>query len=286
MPVKSLTTFVGHDDAHRITKRNLLDWRDSLLSSGKSPKTISDKYLAAIRAILRWGWENDQLPTNEAESVHQKVARKVRTRERGYTDTEAVQILQASISYKPASASNPANRESAHMSAAKRWVPLLCAFSGARITEITQLRKEDVRREGDQWVVRISPDAGSVKTGHYRDAPLHHQVVQLGFVDFVSEADDGPLFHGATQCDRYLANARVTGGRLGQWLHGLGLVPDGIQPNYGWRHRFKTQGRELGMSDRVLDAIQGHAGKTAGDDYGDVSIAVYRRSSMRCLLIR
>lgn len=31
-------------------------------------------------------------------------------------------------------------------------------------------------------------------------------------------------------------------------------------------------GREMGLSDRTIDAIQGHAGKTAGDGYGDVTI--------------
>ena len=34
----------------------------------------------------------------------------------------------------------------------------------------------------------------------------------------------------------------------------------------------KTQCRELGISDRVFDAIQGHAGRTAGDNYGDVTL--------------
>ena len=33
-----------------------------------------------------------------------------------------------------------------------------------------------------------------------------------------------------------------------------------------------TLGREMGLSDRTIDAIQGHAGKTAGDGYGDVTI--------------
>jgi hypothetical protein len=30
--------------------------------------------------------------------------------------------------------------------------------------------------------------------------------------------------------------------------------------------------RELGLSDRVIDAIQGHAGRIAGDSYDDVTI--------------
>ena len=45
-----------------------------------------------------------------------------------------------------------------------------------------------------------------------------------------------------------------------------------VQPNHGWRHRLKTVGREVGMAPRVLDALQGHSPKTAGDTYGDVTI--------------
>lgn len=77
----------------------------------------------------------------------------------------------------------------------KRWVPILCAFSGARVSEITQLRKQDIRKEGDGWVMRITPDAGTMKAGHYRDVPLHRQVIAKGFISFVKAAKDGPPFH-------------------------------------------------------------------------------------------
>lgn len=143
---------------------------------------------------------------------------------------------------------HPSHRESAHITAAKRRVPLLCAFTGARVTEITQLRKQDVFKEAGRWMLRITPEAGSVKTGEYRDAPLHRQVVEPGFLEFVKGANEGPLFHGAQTPEKYLSGARTTSGRLSQWLHKLNLVPENVQPNYGWRHRFKTQGRELGMS--------------------------------------
>ena len=270
--INALIKFLGHGDARRITKRNLLDWRDALMTSGKAAKTVSDKYLAAVRAVLRWAFENDRLETNPAESVQQEVPRKVQLREKGYTTPEAVKILKASISYKPVFASNPSNRESAHITAAKSWVPILCAFTGARITEMTQLRKEDIRQEGGRWILRVAPDAGSVKTSQYRDVPLHPQAIALGFTNFVKSANVGPLFHGATTPDKYLANARVTGGRLTVWLHSLNLVPPGVAPNYGWRHRLETQCHELGVSGRVLDAIQGHPGKTASDTYGDVTL--------------
>lgn len=264
--------FLGHSDARKITELDLVNWRNSLLAAGKSAKTVSDKHLAAIRAVLTWARANLRLPTNVALEVKQDLPKKFRSREAGFTDKEAIQILMASRKYEPVWASNPSNRESAHITAAKRWVPLLCAFTGARVTEVTQLRKEDVRQEDGRWILRITPDAGSVKSGHYRDVPLHRQVVDLGFIEFVKSAKLGPMFHGAKTPEKYLANARTTGGRLSEWLHDLKLVPEGVAPNYGWRHRFKTLGRDLGMSDRVLDAIQGHPGKKEADNYGDVTM--------------
>lgn len=227
--------------------------------------------------MLRWAFENDLLPSNEAAAVRQEVAEKQRTREAGYTDAEAVAVLKFSISYTPKDATNPAHRESAHIAAAKRWLPLLCAFSGARVAEMAQLRKEDLRQEGDLWVIRVNPDAGSVKAGDYRDVPVHRQVIALGFIDFVKAAKPGPLFHAGKKPARYLASARGTSGRISQWLHQENLVPAGVQPSHGWRHRFKSQTRELGLSDRIADAIQGHAGRTASDGYGDVSLTAKAR---------
>ncbi|MCJ2033970.1 hypothetical protein [Methylobacterium sp. J-068] len=51
------------------------------------------------------------------------------------------------------------------------------------------------------------------------------------------------------------------------------VVPDPrVAPNHAWRHRFKTEGIEAGMGDRVLHAIQGHAARTADDVYGEVTV--------------
>lgn len=280
--IDHLAKFMNGSDARKITKRDLLDWRDQLLKEGKSSKTVADVYLACIRAIFTWAFKNDRLPSNECQYVQQGVAKKARSREKGYTTPEAVNLLIASIHYQPACASNPANRESDHITAAKRWAPILCAFSGARITEITQMHKEDLRQEGGRWIMRIRPDAGSLKQGDFRDVPLHLQVVALGFVDFVKSAKPGPMFHNSYSREKTTSadmkkSARATSGRVGEWLNKANLRVVDVDPNHGWRHRFKTLGLELGLTSRVVDAIQGHAGKTAGDDYGDVTIVARLR---------
>jgi integrase len=129
----------------------------------------------------------------------------------------------------------------------------------------------------DRWFIRITPEAGSVKTGQYRDVPLHQQIIDLGFLVFVDRHAPGPLFYDATKAKGALSGARTVSGRLSQWLGDLGIIPEGVAPSHGWRHRFKTKGRELGYSDRVVDAICGHAGRTAGDSYGDVTLAAKAR---------
>jgi integrase len=49
--------------------------------------------------------------------------------------------------------------------AARRWVPSLLAYSGARPQEITQLRGEDVERFEGVWTLNLTVAAGAIKGG-------------------------------------------------------------------------------------------------------------------------
>lgn len=276
----NLRKTIGHDDARRLSKQDLLSWRDELLKT-LSPKTVAAVYLAAVRTVLSWAVSNDRLEVNVADQVRQEVPRRKLDREQGFTLAEATAVLKASRTYEPAERENPVNREASQTTAAKRWTPLLCAFTGARIAEITQLRKQDIRKDGDMSVMRITPAAGTVKAGGYRDVPLHPQILELGFLDFVNASAEGPLFYPDRQGKDAIVGARTVAGRVSQWLQKIEVVPTGVSPSHGWRHRFKTVGREEGISDRVIDAIQGHAGRTAGDNYGDVTLKTKQEAIQR-----
>ena len=112
-----------------------------------------------------------------------------------------------------------------------------------------------------------------MQAGDYRDVPLHRQIVTLGFEDFVRSVGQGPLFHNGKDPERYEAKAKRMSNQIADWLRIKEIKPDGIQPNHAWRHRLKTQALELGLNIRVIDAMQGHSGRTAGENYGDVTIA-------------
>jgi hypothetical protein len=40
-------------------------------------------------------------------------------------------------------------------------------------------------------------------------------------------------------------------------------------PNHGWRHRFSSVSRFVGMPEDVRNIIQGHAGAKVADRYGE-----------------
>lgn len=263
--VDHLVNYVGHDAAGRITRRDAVKWTDNLLET-LSPKTVRDSYLATARAAFAWAVDKLDLAQNPFSGVRVRLTKRVRSREKGFRLDEAQAILKAARNYAGSAKELPAT------TAAKRWVPLLGAYTGARVGELCQLRAEDVRQEDGIHYIRITPEAGTVKSGLFRDVPLHDHVLDEGFLDFVKVIGSGPLFYRLGTRRGKISPAEVVAGRLGKWVRTLGVIPEEVQPSHAWRHRMKTVGRELGVDPRVLDAIQGHASRTAGDEYGDVTL--------------
>jgi integrase len=162
----------------------------------------------------------------------------------------------------------------------RRWIPLLCAYSGARIAEICQLRGEDIFQHDGLWCLKIVPEAGSLKTvGSERVVPLHAAVIEAGFLEFVAAQRAGPLFPGLA-VDRFGARSANGTRIIGRWVRGLGITDVRISPSHSWRHRFKTLGRRYGLALDLVNALTGHHRKTVADSYGEFPIeSLYRELS-------
>ncbi len=50
---ENLHKFLKHDDARRVTKKDLLAWRDHLMQE-LSAKTVNDIYLSGVRSLFAW----------------------------------------------------------------------------------------------------------------------------------------------------------------------------------------------------------------------------------------
>lgn len=260
------------DDANTMTKSDFVEWKEHLIASGLSMKTIKDVYLASVKAVIRWAHENDKIENNFASAVRVKIGKVQSDREKGHRLDEAKQILAAALHHRPVDTGNPQTTEGKHLTAAKKWVPWLAAHTGARVAELTQLRKQDVVTKDGIHCVMITPDAGSVKTGAYRYVPLHEQLINLGFLDFVDKSSGALFFDDTVATGSKTHRSKTVAGRISQWLRSNDAGSEKVDPSHGWRHRFKTLARELGCDPRIIDAIQGHAARTASDDYGDVTV--------------
>ncbi|MDR3498111.1 MAG: tyrosine-type recombinase/integrase [Parvibaculum sp.] len=262
-----LPEFLGHSDARQLTKAQVIGWRDHLLGQGISARTVRTVYIAALSSVYT-GWvDDDLLPVNPAKGVRVEVQRKPRERERGFTDEEALSILEAAKHVAVGK-----RKKKAH--AALRWVPWLCAFTGARVNEMTQLRKKDVFQEKGIWVVLITPEAGTVKPDLPRKVPLHDQLIEDGFLDLVVNAGVGPLFYDHDPKRNPTASkspAANVGRNVAGWVReDVGITDKRVQPNHGWRHRFVTIAREVGMDSEKREYILGHALPGMSEEYGDM----------------
>jgi integrase len=270
--VDGFVAFLGHDDATQVTPERVVGFNDHRLASINprtkkpiSPKTVKDSDLSALKTLFGWAVSNHRLPGNPAVGITIKLGKRRARRPKGFTDEEAEALLQAADAHQQ-------GQEQPKTFAAKRWVPWLCAYTGARVGEVAQLRKQDVRKAGDHWVIHITPEAGTVKTDQARDVVLHEHLVAKGFPTFVAGAKSGHLFLTSATDGDVLGPLQGLKNRLAEAARATVKDPR-VQPNHGWRHRFKTVARSVAMDGRVVDAIQGHAPRTAGDDYGDVTVA-------------
>lgn len=267
--------FVGHDDAGKLTREDVENWRDSLLTgqsklgTTRKPSTVKGNYLSPLKSTLKWAVEEKRIPVNVAADVMVRIPRSAKRRDKDFTMAEAHAILKASLK-------EPSPRLSPHYKLARRWIPWMCAYTGARVNEFSQLRKEDVKEVEGVWVINITPEAGTVKDGKARIVPIHAHLIEQGFLAMVEAQPEGPIFYdpsarkeGSPKNNRLF---KKVGEKLGTWVRNeVRIVDPDIKPNHAWRHLFKTLCADAGIAERVADAIQGHAAKTVGQTYGKVS---------------
>lgn len=252
--INRLIGFLGHDDAHRVTEMEMLAFKDHRLGS-VTPKTFQDGDLPGLKSVFGWAMSNRKIPVNPVAGLSVKRGKKIIVRSNWFTDEEATAIFRACISYRRK------EKESASTAAAKRWAPVITAYTGCRISEALQLRRADVYEASGHYVFRFTPDAGTIKNGVYRLVPVHPHLIELGFLEFVDASSEGPLF------------AKGSESRLRSFIREV--VPDPhVQPNHGWRHRMAFLGRRLALDPRAVEAITGHAPRTEGERYGNAEFPI------------
>ncbi|QDI82171.1 site-specific integrase [Methylorubrum populi] len=154
------------------------------------------------------------------------------------------------------------------------WSPLIALFSGARRTEIAQLKIGDVRQgDGGIWYFDITNEGAdqNLKTASSaRSVPIHRKLIQLGLLNVVtararlqpSNAPFWPAF--APPID---PKVKAWTKWFGRYLS-VHVVDSRAKTFHSFRHTFKRACREAGLSKEVHNALTGHAGGGVGRRYG------------------
>ncbi|WP_149574976.1 DUF6538 domain-containing protein [Xanthobacter oligotrophicus] len=274
--VRAFEKHLAHDDAAAVTPEDVVAWKDALVATGKlAPKTINAKYLTPLNTVLNWAKANRRIPTNPAQGIRSAGKALPRARDRSFT-AEATTILKAAL----VAFASP-GRNTRETLAARRWVPWICAYSGARVGEVAQLRGQDFQEVQGVWVFRISPEAGAVKTDKPRTVPLHPDLIRQGILEFVRERGEGPLFYRETRARRggkaQAHPSKTVAGRLAGWVRLVGVKDPNVQPNHGWRHLFMTLCRAHGVGEEARYFVVGHTKRDTGQHYGEASVVALHR---------
>jgi integrase len=118
------------------------------------------------------------------------------------------------------------------------------------------------------WVVDVSPEAGSTKNSKARRVPLHPHLIEQGITKLAKARDRTPLFYREGVGNEVNPGYKMRASDLSDWVRWLGVTDLNVQPNHGWRHRFKTFARIAGIPEELADRIQGHAPRHQGGKYG------------------
>lgn len=257
--LRSLAKFLDHDDAAKVTRDDLVRWRQAEKARGLNNNTWNSR-LSMVGQVFKHATSERQVSGDPTTGLRLKKA--TNQCRLPYSDDETVTILKA------------ARRET---QPSLRWAHWVMALSGMRVGEVCQLTADDVAKDPKTGIwfmaVKHDPDRGkSAKNSLPRNVPVHPALEAEGFVEFaiaVRERDgDVPLFS-----DKKPDKHGRLGGRawnvVGTWVRDtVGIADEDKAPNHSWRHRMEDALRDAGTYEADRDAILGHARKTVGRQYG------------------
>lgn len=227
----------------------------------------------AVSALFFWARKNfDEVTTNPFEGVKPQVD----TVAREERDPFSLGELKAIFASPPFTGAKSETHwlqpgDEVLGSSGKFWVPLIAAYTGARLMEIVQLQKADVQTIGDVTFINLTTDGGDkwLKTrGAKRRIPVHPALVKAGFLDLVAKVKNPAdrLFPDIEIGDA--KNRSSPASKLFVRLIRAAGVKSRKNCFHSFRHSFEDACRDAEVDSGVMNALQGHVERGMAGRYG------------------
>lgn len=250
----------GNPPIASLTRAQGVDMRAFLLASGVSAKTARDRF-DYIKGFLNFACrELELIPRNPWEGLRIEFETAKPRRPWSGEQLRAMFSLPLFTRYEL-----PTLRQAGVD--AGYWIPLLGLFTGARVSELAQLRTGDVEVIDGVPMLRIT-DTGEgqkVKTAAGRRlVPIHAELVRLGFLEYVQKVRD--VSSGADKAAASLWPALPLlkgkpGKYFSEWFneHPRKAVEGMALPDFhSLRHTVRSRLASAGVEEPMIDALIGH----------------------------
>lgn len=260
----SFALFVERKELDRISRRDVISFRDELITTGQSPTTASRK-VGILKTMFRAAVDYELLSTNPADQV--RTVKVAQQKPRLPFSVEDLNCLFKSPifaeNYRPIGGGKDACF----------WLPMLALFTGARVEELAQLLVTDIIHEPDLgYYLNISDEAEHSQlknASSRRRIPIHAALLDCGFLDYAETVrirrflfpDLKP--NPRNKLSGYFSNF------FSVYLRQQVKIVDVRKVFHSFRHTFKDICRTVGIDEAVHDALTGHASVSVGRKYGN-----------------
>lgn len=252
---------------HIVKRLDIADFIDHLVNGGVSLQTVQKKYLAALNGIFEFAQTMDAYPAGDIPTKNHKIySRRDKKKAGGKSGWRPFSDEDLSLIFN-------SDNLLARKKPCDYWLPLLGIFTGGRISELCQLKPDDIKQIGGIWAIDINDedDDQLVKTiAGIRKIPLHPQLIELGFLEYVEDVKQyaGTIFPYMTP-DKFKHFGKTPGRRFGEFLDMLGIV-DERKVFHSFRFTSNNRLKQNGVSEESRCQFIGHEYDTVNStDYSE-----------------
>ena len=154
------------------------------------------------------------------------------------------------------------------------WIPLVALFTGARMNEICQLLKTDIKQDNNVYYFNITDEEDTQSTKNkssIRQIPIHKELIELGFIDYLDfrkkDKKDPLLFSQMVLDKKSMKYSKSYSKKFRALLKAIEAKTD--KTNFhSFRHNFIDQMREQKIPEDIWSSITGHSSSKVTAKYG------------------
>ena len=237
----------------------------------QTPQNIN-KRITKLSVFGNWGVRQGLLITNPFSGMKFSVKKQPHTRQ-PFTADELRKIFKPETYLKwTIHFSHPYRKNRVSNQLPYYWIFLLGIFSGMRTNEMCQLRLIDIKKQNNIWFIFIEDsEETKVKTENaIRKVPVHPQLIDLGFVDYVTtqkKSKRGRLFWELSE-DRDGFASHVSRHYNQRFLPTVGVWKKYTKVLYCTRHTFINKLYSEKVDENVIKVLVGHEKEFTMKHYG------------------